>query len=454
MLRTLLLFADLSLHVRGTVRGVSPEDSPRYTGEAFHCLQSGAPLPFSAVNDDFCDCEDGSDEPGTAACAGKPTLFYCVNDLSFPEYVYSSRVTDGVCDCCDGSDELTGCANSCREEGVTLRAARDRRKADRAAGVKQRQQVLRSAEATRGKHLQELETLRGQEPKLEMSEQEAQAAVNRAMAALDAEREERQRESERQRENSSTVETSVAAEEAEAEAMEEQSGGADSATSFDDEDADIPEDVSEYARWMEGADKGTGGDKKTPHEDEAPTEKLQLSLWGQWILEKVNRLWVKLFGKSRTPAEKVFDAATAAESEAKRKLRVLRDRARELEGKLNGTFRADRLAYSALDGQCLKKVTEFKYELCFFDKATQDTTSLGKWRWEGPHTGVFENGQRCPGAGARHLRVQFLCGASADIKEVGEPSRCTYEAVVWHPAACDGVDVDEATVRRPDALEL
>ena len=31
----------------------------------FTCLDGSLTVPFSNVNDDYCDCADGTDEPGT-----------------------------------------------------------------------------------------------------------------------------------------------------------------------------------------------------------------------------------------------------------------------------------------------------------------------------------------------------------------------------------------------------
>ena len=94
-------------------RGVNPKDFSKYkNGDTFACIgDEGTVVPASSINDDFCDCTDGSDEPGTSACAGmepalREILFFCGwEDGSDSRAVHSSRVNDGVCDCSNGADE-------------------------------------------------------------------------------------------------------------------------------------------------------------------------------------------------------------------------------------------------------------------------------------------------------------------------------------------------------------
>ncbi|XP_054985368.1 glucosidase 2 subunit beta [Sorex araneus] len=100
-------------------RGVSLTNHHFYDeSKPFTCLDGSATVPFDQVNDDYCDCKDGSDEPGTAACPNGS--FHCTNTGYKPLYISSTWVNDGVCDCCDGTDEYNSgiiCENTCKEKG-------------------------------------------------------------------------------------------------------------------------------------------------------------------------------------------------------------------------------------------------------------------------------------------------------------------------------------------------
>ncbi|OIT33742.1 PREDICTED: glucosidase 2 subunit beta-like [Nicotiana attenuata] len=147
--------------------GISPQDENYYKGlslGAIKCKDVSKKFTKSQLNDDFCDCPDGSDEPGTSACpSGK---FYCKNTGHIPLFIYSSRVNDGICDCCDGSDEYDGkveCPNTCWEVGKVARDKLKKKIATYQEGITLRWKEVEEAKLAIAKEEAELSKLKTEE---------------------------------------------------------------------------------------------------------------------------------------------------------------------------------------------------------------------------------------------------------------------------------------------------
>uniref|UniRef100_A0A8C3AEG3 Glucosidase 2 subunit beta n=1 Tax=Cyclopterus lumpus TaxID=8103 RepID=A0A8C3AEG3_CYCLU len=140
-------------------------------GNPFTCLDGSRTIPFDRVNDDYCDCQDGSDEPGTAACPNGS--FHCTNAGFRPGFIPSSRINDGICDCCDTTDEYNSgaaCQNTCREMGRKERESMQKMAEIAKEGFMLKQQLIQ--ESKRG-----LEDKKAKHADIEVSKNELEKTV-------------------------------------------------------------------------------------------------------------------------------------------------------------------------------------------------------------------------------------------------------------------------------------
>ncbi|XP_009587510.1 glucosidase 2 subunit beta-like isoform X1 [Nicotiana tomentosiformis] len=178
--------------------GISPQDENYYKGlslGAIKCKDGSKKFTKSQFNDDFCDCPDGSDEPGTSACpTGK---FYCKNTGHVPIFIYSSRVNDGICDCCDGSDEYDGkvkCPNTCWEFGKVAREKLKKKIATYQEGITLRRKEVGEAKLAIAKEEDELSKLKNEEKILKETVEQLKEKIEQIEKVEEKERLKREKE--------------------------------------------------------------------------------------------------------------------------------------------------------------------------------------------------------------------------------------------------------------------
>ncbi|KAM9493381.1 glucosidase 2 subunit beta [Clarias gariepinus] len=145
-----------------TKRQFYDENSP------FTCLDGSRTISFDRVNDDYCDCKDGSDEPGTAACPNGS--FHCTNAGYRPTFIPSSRINDGICDCCDTTDEYNSgakCENTCKELGRKEREVLQKMAEITKEGFLLKQQLIQEAKKTQQEKQKKLADLQDSKKELE-----------------------------------------------------------------------------------------------------------------------------------------------------------------------------------------------------------------------------------------------------------------------------------------------
>ncbi|KAL0970499.1 hypothetical protein UPYG_G00242890 [Umbra pygmaea] len=429
------------------IRGISLSYKRFYRErQSFLCIDGSKLMSFDHVNDDYCDCSDGSDEPGTAACPNG--RFYCTNLGYRPHYIPSSRVNDGICDCCDASDEdnnsHTPCRNTCRNLGQRERADVQSQMRTLDEGLRLKQQII-------------------QESVLIWQEKQAQLLdLQRVADDLQTQLDNlRQQEAKKNEEVEKLREAELEARET---AENNQNRTKSPLNIFQELDSNRDGSITldeVQAKLIPIPDEGRG-----LSEDEAVVllggahqvdlSRFEETLWTS--LKMGDRVMIKerLRGVPSSVAEDdtYIKAAMSAAEKVAADMKKVEDsyetvymEIRDLREKL-ATDYGEHREFLLLHNQCFQlKVNEYIYELCPFNQVTQTGTSgaemsLGKWgSWTGTPENrycqmKYEGGEPCWQGPSRNTVVRLICGTETALRSVKEPSKCQYVMELQTPVAC------------------
>ena len=478
----------------------------------FTCLDLSQTIPFSQVNDDFCDCPDASDEPGTSACPDGQ--FYCVNTAFRPKNIPSRLVNDGYCDCCDGSDEYKSpsgllCENTCIEKGRDEMAKLKKYEFIHQEGYKRKLEFIQLATHKREEKQNELTGLRQDidtaSAEMARTEQDKNEAEELANEAKERHKEMVEAIKQETLENKisdvfNSLDTNgdgtVSVEElrVRAELDTNGDGAADEAeltTVFGDVlDNGITAEEFNFG-WEEYKAVNTaflkrqdevirlikeGNDTRVPQPEPETENGEDIEIPAGEEYDSEGESSDDIPPPDNTESEELdieYDADTksliSAADDARRVYEDAKGAHDDIQGKIDSIDKflsldlgPDHEYYPASEKCFSKDDREYTYELCPFNRVLQRPknvgreTSLGVWgEWEETpflySSMLYSKGERCWNGPERSTQVLLLCGSESEVISVDEPNRCQYAFEFRTPAACQAT-LAKSRLHRHDEL--
>jgi protein kinase C substrate 80K-H len=471
-----------------TIRGV-PRSKQSLYANGINCVLRDADsasadpvyIPINRINDNYCDCADGSDEPGTASSC-ENGRFYCVNAGYKGMYIPSAHVGDGACDCCDGSDEAAGlCEDACAAQRESAMEAAQADAKAIMSGVAAREKMIAEGKRLVLEDQRELDSLKARLSGIGSKITAAEQRVEILRSLRD--------DVERIQVPSGNMPPPPSYNGGNAVDDDELSGD-DSDFDIGSEDLDIPadgegisddvvpadepdtlpaptSDTSEDA--IETTNKSNANDVlATAREDSLCAELAKSSADNRMLAyfqyyralgtAKLRRLLPqKVYcligdGGGKPGAAMCLDKAEKASQELRSEKSEIEGQITALEAKLTAAVIADH-ALRSLHGKCVKQTfTQYEFELCLFDRVQQyehgnviaQLGSWGSWKPEtAPHREMlYSDGDQCWNGPKRSTTVRIECGDVNEILSVDEPNRCMYEMRFKTPAVCEAAQGD------------
>ncbi|CAO3617981.1 unnamed protein product [Cunninghamella blakesleeana] len=480
--------------VQAKVKGVSPEKQSLYKSnnqQQWTCLDGSLTIPFTSINDDYCDCPDGSDEPGTSACPN--TYFYCENKGHLPAYIKSWAVNDGVCDsaCCDGSDEYNGlikCPNKCKEMSIEyqkvqyeIRKLTEEGYAAKKKLIEEGKKIIQEWELEKTRYEDELVMKRGELKRYQLEVEELEREHSGQKSSPSSSTKSTKHQSIKQNNAyQKTLEVKIKALKEDIDlllsilhdlkrdhnhnfhdmAVKSAISGyeeflAEYEAAKNDDEYNQVDDTEEYEDELEDVEEFANEevDETVPigKQEESITKKIFNKLESTIPTGWKNKLHKYIATEKENGNEIELETARKNRDDLENIIRDIENKLNDVNGKLNRDYGKE-YEWLKLKDTCVDKDDgEYIYSLCILGGANQKSHKDGSYinlgqfdKFSGKDNLYLEHdhlrGLRCWNGPERSVHAIYECGSITEILDVMEPEKCEYHFRVRTPAVCSSPD--------------